>query len=154
MLTVTFLLNYNVAVSGVVQLYSCCYQFKCQICLTYSCTSPHSWRCAACNDNVLWSRPTIYSDVAVVCAVDRAPVESIESINQSINQILSQSRILIKASCAQRCLLSRNSKTTKKQLTLLLYCTGLVVFSFGVYLRFELEYTCISFGIFFHFIER
>ena len=25
------LLNYNVAVSIVVQLYSCCYQFKCQI---------------------------------------------------------------------------------------------------------------------------
>jgi len=33
------LLNYNVAVSGAVQLYSCCYQFKCQIglCLTYPC---------------------------------------------------------------------------------------------------------------------
>ena len=31
------LLNYNVAVSIVVQLYSCCYQFKCQICLTYPC---------------------------------------------------------------------------------------------------------------------
>ena len=31
------LLNYNVAVSGVVQLYPCCYQFKCQICLTYPC---------------------------------------------------------------------------------------------------------------------
>jgi len=31
------LLNYNVAVSGVVQLYSCCYQFKFQICLTYPC---------------------------------------------------------------------------------------------------------------------
>ena len=33
------LLNYNVAVSIVVQLYSCCYQFKCQICLTYPCAT-------------------------------------------------------------------------------------------------------------------
>jgi len=31
------LLNYNVAVSIVVQLNSCCYQFKWQICLTYAC---------------------------------------------------------------------------------------------------------------------
>jgi len=33
------LLNYNVAVSIVVQLYSCCYQFKWQICLTCPCAS-------------------------------------------------------------------------------------------------------------------
>jgi len=31
------LLNYNVAVSIVVQLYSCSCQFKCEICLTYPC---------------------------------------------------------------------------------------------------------------------
>jgi len=33
--------GFDVAVSGVVQLYLCCYQFKCQIglCLTYPCAT-------------------------------------------------------------------------------------------------------------------
>jgi len=56
------LLNYNVAVAIVVQLYSCCYQFKCQICLTYPCANKSIYLTVVLlTVNIKFTGPNLYS---------------------------------------------------------------------------------------------